>query len=1498
MHKILLTTAISLIAFWAAGAPTADLPKRSTGIPANQVMLQKASPAGDLALQRPRQLSSAFGVYSSPIKLPSAGRAADSGPLPDLHGSVIYADGWTQQNNAIGMYCIGTSDAVPFERCGTARVDATAGGVAIGNDYYASYFVEMYGYYYAYTSKFDMTTWEEDLKWNYSSDMKMMSTGVVYDRTTKNVYGCFYNDSNTGFVFGTADYANKKRTVIKALDRMWSAIAITRKGALYAIDKLGDLYSVDKTTGDMTAIGSTGLVATNPSSACIDPRSGRCFYAVMQGTDGSLYEIDLATAQATLIYHFPLNQEVVGLFVPTPDVEDSAPDAVTDLTLSFADGSLSGTVSFTCPATTFEGEQGEGSLTYIIEANGATVATGQAAWGEKVSKTVTFSVPDNYKFRVYATNATGNGPVTEAEMFVGNDLPMAPEVTATMDNGTVNLSWTPVTASVNGGYIDLNNLSYNVTRLPDNFKVVEGTKLTSVTDTPPAGGTLTGYWYTVTACDGAYTSAESTTRKFWTGSLMPPYSVAFNKEENGEAFTIIDANKDGKTWEWSRYDNAYRSVFNRDADTDDWFVTPPLKLEKGKMYMFTAKLHTYLGNPLRVEIRWGEGDTPEKLTSQLMEPQIIRNRYSEDYSYYLIPEKDGVYYVGIHDITSADSSWFLFADGITVGAGVEAVIPDAVENFMVTPDFNGGKSASVSMTAPRKAVNGTALETITRVDVLRDGTVVKTFSAPAPGSQLEFTDQPETTGYHKYEALAYNAAGAGKKSSLSVYVGANEPAAPAWAKIAETDKPVEVTVSWEPVSTDKDGKPLNPELVEYTIVGAGDGDEAVIIADNIKGSSHTFQALKASENRSFVGYGVRARTDGGYSLMAITDIIPIGTPYAAPWSESFAGGQAASLIRSENREGMWSIYTDESGIPSQDGDNGLAAMFGEFAGADATLYTAKISLAGLDNPALVFYTYNIAGADADKNRIEVSVNGGDGFVTEKQLTVSDLGEDNGWYLAVVPLDKYKGKVIQFAMRGITATHKFTLADNIQVTSLSARNLRVASFDAPLTAVPDKEFFVTVNVENFSTGEASGYRVKLFRNGELIGTETPDALAPGSTAVVKFAQTLGVADPETSEYRAEIEYTADQNADDNTSATETVRLLLPDHPVPANLAGTATETNVTLTWDAPDLTTALPDSKTEDFEGFESWSKTGAEGWTFVDVDRSGVGQIGNFELPGIGYNSLVSWFVTDASLEGLPAAGFAACSGSKYLSTLFCLPDMSGELAEYIANDDWAISPQLYGGAQTISLMARSMNPSEAQESFEILASTTDSDSPADFTLVEQITNVPGTWTQYRFYLPKGTKRFAIRYNHTFGLSLGVDDVTFIPAGTSSLVVEGYNVYRDGKRVNTTPVKETTFTDPIKLTDEAEYAVTAVYENRGESRLSAPLRLKYSGVTDIAAGGNATVSAAKGAILVENAEGMTVSVTDTAGRVIARTEGSATIPVAPGVYIVKVGATVVKVLVH
>ncbi|MDE6527978.1 MAG: hypothetical protein K2L78_02895, partial [Muribaculaceae bacterium] len=466
MKKSLLTMALAACmavpGIVASPATTSAVaPRRSVDTPAHVAMKSHAATEAVARMPKARALASPNGFYCD-VAIPSVRKAAAnaSAELPELYGSVIYADGWTTQANEIGMYRIGTSDAVPFERMGTARVDATAGGVAVGDTYWASYMVDIYGSYFAYTQKFDLGTWVEDTSYDFRSSMQIMSTGVAYDRSTGNIYGCFYDDDARGYVFGTVDYVVKKRTAIKKLERMWSAVAVTRKGQLYAIDDTGVLYSVDKSTGDMTPVGDTGLLATNPSSACIDPRSGRCFYAVVQGSDGSLYEIDLNTAQATLIYHFPKNQEVVGMFVPMPDADDNAPDAVTDLRLDFTKGSLSGTVSFTAPATTFDGTPAEGSLNYVVEANDITMASGTTAYGRSVDAPIAFSAPGNYTFKVYVSNSVGNGPAAEASMFVGNDLPLAPELTATMDDGVVTLSWEPVASSANGGYIDVENLTY------------------------------------------------------------------------------------------------------------------------------------------------------------------------------------------------------------------------------------------------------------------------------------------------------------------------------------------------------------------------------------------------------------------------------------------------------------------------------------------------------------------------------------------------------------------------------------------------------------------------------------------------------------------------------------------------------------------------------------------------------------------------------------------------------------------------------------------------------------------------------------------------------------------------------------------------------------------------------------------------------------------------------------------------------------------------------
>lgn len=1425
---------------------------------------------------------------------PAASAAAE---LPEIYGCVIYADGWTLQNNEMGVYRIGTSDAVPFVRMGTQRIDATNGGVAVGDTYWACYSVEVYGMQMVYVLSYDTKTWEEKSYNIY--DVPVVATGVTYDRVTDKVYGCFLSDDAKSYVFGTVDYAKGKRTAICPLERLWSAVACTRNGVLYAIDELGDLYTVDKTTGAMTIIGKTGLVATNPSSACIDYRSGRMFYALTADPNGYLYEIDLTTARPTLLYHFPKNQEVTGMFIPMPDAADEAPDEVTDLTLDFPAGTLSGKVSFTCPTTTFDGNPATGAVSYVVEADGMTVAQGETAFGAKVEAPVTMSAPGNYTFSVYLYKGSFNGPAVEATMFVGNDLPKTPSLTATMAaNGEITLSWEPVQESVNGGYIDLDALTYTVTRYPDGKVLAEGTRQTQLTDTPSSDGALTGYYYTVVARAGGYASAAATSQKFWLGFVTPPYTARFTNMASYDVFTIVDANNDGTTWGWNSRYNALAVPFNRSNNTDDWLISPPLKLQKGKMYMYTATMHTYLGNPETVEIRWGKTPDAKGLDRALMAPTEIKNRNAEDYSFYLLPEEDGIYYVGIHGISPAAESWYLFADAVSVGAGVEADIPDAPTEFTVTPDYGGEVKASITFRAPVTAVNGTSLTTITRIEVRRDGTKITEFANPAPGASLEYTDTPSEAGYHKYDAVAYNATGAGKRVETTVFVGANEPARPTGVKITETSNPGEVTISWNAVSTDKDGKALNPSLVTYTILAAGSGEDAVNVAENISGTSYTFRAVGAGEEQQFVGYAVRAQTAGGTSLMAPTDIIPAGQAYETPYEESLMQGFAATLLRSVDGDAVWSIYDDNSGIPTYDHDGGMAAMFGELYGSDATLYSGKISLKNVTNPALTLYAYNIAGDDADLNEVEISISDGiTGFSKAKTAVMSQLGSADGWYPVVVPLEAWAGKEIQFAIRGVTRTRKFTLVDKICVGTMPAYNLRAGMIAAPSTVKPDAEFEVTAAVENMGLETASGYSVALLRNGKEVAKESPEPLACGETAVVRFPQTLTVADDEANAYQVVVEYEPDTDASDNTSEQCRVELVIPSHPSPRNLTGKVTADGAMLEWTEPDLAAAIPVAVTETFDDCTSWARDEAGAWIFVDADKGGIGQLSGYVLPGIDYNSTLAWFVYDDSTTGLPAS-LTAYSGHKYLSTMFCLPVTGGEEVTYVKNDDWAISPLLFGCAQTIRFMARSADQNTAEETFEVLYSTLDSTDPADFVSILRQEKVPGAWTPYEVKLPEGAKRFAIRYNNTFGLMLNVDDVTYIPAGKSDLEIEGYNIYRDGKRVNTAPVTATTWLD-TEFPEKATYAVSALYGKDGESRPGNTVALENSGIDGVVAAEDAEISSEAGAVVVLRAAGLTIEVADAAGRTVAVREGATMlrIPVAPGVYVVKAGSTVAKVVV-
>ena len=99
-----------------------------------------------------------------------------------------------------------------------------------------------------------------------------------------------------------------------------------------------------------------------------------------------------------------------------------------------------------------------------------------------------------------------------------------------------------------------------------------------------------------------------------------------------------------------------------------------------------------------------------------------------------------------------------------------------------------------------------------------------------------------------------------------------------------------------------------------------------------------------------------------------------------------------------------------------------------------------------------------------------------------------------------------------------------------------------------------------------------------------------------------------------------------------------------------------------------------------------------------------------------------------------------------------------------------------------------------------------------------------------------------------------MDDITYTPAHPADgLNLTGYNLYRNGKPLNESVLAVKSFVDHLLEDGDYKYQVTAVY-NKGESALSAPASVKFSGVESILAGGKiADVYGVDGILIIRNA---------------------------------------------
>lgn len=1372
-------------------------------------------------------------------------------------------------------------------------------GVLYDDVYYATRCNAQYGSPIIYVDAYSM----EDGKklWTNYPKLTALPYDLAYNPYDGKIYGFFSNATNTGMVLATISYDKSGETVtpIKEMDGVWVAIAAAPSGQLYGIQSdvegsgtsvkvnSSSLYKIDRLTGEATLIGGTGQLPLLTGSATIEARSGRMFWTVSPDASSSyLCEVNLNTGAATKVLDFDDCKQVVGLYAPAPPAEDDAPAEVTDAVAAFNGGSLSGKLQFKAPSTLYNGTPASGVLTYTVLLNGNEFAKGETSFGSTVSTDVTVAERGNYEFTISVANDKGPSPKVVVGRFIGFGVPLAPEGVKAAKTAAdkITVSWNAVTSSSDGGYVDAAAVTYTVKRLPDEKIVSENTTATSLEDAPDVSGGMAAYSYVVSADNHGCVSTTVESNKVVCGTAVLPWQENFKTPDALSFFTVIDANNDGKTWEHAT--GAVRVKYGN-IKMDDWLMSPPLRLEAGKVYHATFKAHSSNARyPETIEAKWGAGNAVADMTNTLVEATTLSGDY-ETLGGFIKPSVSGIYHLGLHGISEADM-YNLEVCEIKVEAGLDAGVPQMPGDLTVTADATGEYKATVSLTAPKTDISGGVLTSIDRIELSRDGATVHTFAAPTPGETLTYDDVLEAGGDHVYSAVAVNASGASIPATVTAFVGTPVAAAPASVEITET-APGEISLSWEKVALSADGKAINPDKVRYNIYNVtGNG---AVIAENVTEIPYTFKGVEDGKQQ-FVQYSVAAVTDRGEGEKTSTRLIPAGTPYTE-FHESYAGGKASTIYATERiNYGNWAIQTDNEDAVSQDGDGGYMVMNGYFANYCGAMTTGKISLAGKKAPMLRFYSYTPDDSGLDKNKLEVLVSAAGGEWTEVlNKTVVELGAKQGWHEVTVPLSAYAGSDISLRFVATTSDRPYTstFIDNLNINEMSGVDLVVTDIKAPEYVRTGENFTVSVSLANNGGEAAAGSSVELYADDVLCKTSGNVTVDAGAATTVELVVEMSALADKAVSYKAVVSHPDDAVAGNNTSETVTVRPVTSSAPAPTNLTATRSGTDVLLSWNAPVLATEPDATVTDDFESTAAWSHH-ADGWVMRDLDKAAVCGFGEAEIPGIeAGKTLASYFMFSATGIFENNKYFAPHSGKQYLAAFARFDNGT--------TDDWAVSPELSGNAQTVSFYARSYS-ADYPEKIQVLYST-GSLEPSDFVPAGiNVDKVPGEWTRYEAALPQGARYFAIRSYATNSFMLMLDDVTFAPLSSGNLVLTGYNIYRNNERINETPVTATAYTDNAGMAENSTWVVTAVYEQR-ESNGSNVATAITSSVDGIVSG-QADISVVGGKIRISGCSGRHITVSSIDGKTVYSGVGNMVtdIPAGNGVYIVKVGDIVRKLVVR
>lgn len=1384
---------------------------------------------------------------------------------------------------------------------------------------------------------YNTDTWEQSELLTYTlNSPNILPYGLTYDHTSNTVYGSFFADANSWMVTQEAQFGYLTGNmfdpvkIVGELPVRMRAMATDKNGVIYALGFDGNLYTIDKFTAATTLVREIVLPVSDPEADVLNPWDtyGResmtidwetnDFYIAYGDDMGDTYvaKFDIVTGEVERVSNFSYTDgsETCDVFTCLYFKQEYQqggikPQPVTNLTVTPVGVELKATVNFTAPTLDLDGKPLAGELQWKITDGSIALASGTVTPGDAVEKIVEVAAAGE---KTFVVSVSLNGVESNSvfiRKFIGCDTPVIAGKPSVRVNGNkAVIKWSAAEAE-NGG--NLAPVTYRIVRMPDNHVIAEACTDTQIEDVVTSEY-KTLYVYEVYPVSGEVTGKKVTSRGDYIGKYiqMPMYED-FADEVMFLQYPVIDNNGDGNIWEINlkRTSAVYQGNNN---DADDYLLVGPFKMKKGNNYSFRM---TAGGHSIAEYVAVYVGTDPDDVASfdmELLAPaKIVPMEGNLNVSKNFIPTADGDYWFGIKACSEKNSK-FLYIENVAVSE-LDGKLPAAPGDIAAEPTLT---TLTLSFTMPSVAIDGSRLESLSEVRIYRDETLVGSITeGVAPGARLSFTDNDEVAdGNHYYSVSAVNADGEGRHAEIVQYRGLDIPGRPSKLRLYEDlETPGLIHISFNAPERGFNGGYIDKDdisyIFDYMVAGAGSADCTLG-----KGTVHSYQLPFETKSQDLLAgsvYGYNAK--GSIRSSWTTNICVIGAAINIPMHESWTGMSQKSGLwsgqyideKTELFETTWDIVDGStSTVKPQDNDGGMMSMSTSKENGGRRLLAPRISLKDAKNPLLVFYYHYTA--DAKNFDVEILVE--DQPVSLLENISLESASEGKWIRHEISLSRFVDKkYIQLAFSGRGAvSDNFLSLDNVTISDFVDKDLAVVEFTAPVKCDVNDEIDFALTIRNNGASEVAGnsYKLNLYKNDVLLVEKSGVDISPDSEIDVDFTDTPSVFDPSSVTYYATIEYAEDLNKSNNESRRMPVRIIIPDFPKVSDLKGES-KNGVTLSWSDPEMSDIPGNATIESFENYESFIIKNIGDWTLYDRDNRVTAVMalatGVLDYPNIGEK--MAWQVIDPTEAGIPLAAWTPRTGSKFLVSFQACIDGYRD----VNSDDWLVSPELNASAQTISFYARTATKQYSPEVFDFMVSST-GNNVEDFKALAADVQVPYTggdeWTEFVYNVPEGTRYFAIVHKTVNQFAMMIDDITFIKAGSApvSLELNGFNVYRDGKRINSEPVADNGYVDrTAKLDVEYTYAVSVVWD-KGESGLSNSVTLKGAEVTAVGeVGYDVVVSGRDGIITIEGAHGDNVEIYTVDGICVARFNSDGRSEVAVpccGVYVVKVGNSTGKVVVR